>query len=856
MSSFSAPACGAAAVDDRGLRVDRGRRLERRTLGLLARSRNWMQRPEGPLVVLFAGFPLWWVLGLSQVAIFAASAVMAIRLLRWRRMLVPAGFRVWMLFLVWVLLGAFVVQATAPGTVTGDNPNRYLTWALRLIWYLEATVVLLYLTNVRKTLPPERLIRALATMFLTITFGGLAGSLAPMTAFRSLAQIVLPGQLTSNAFVSSFIHPVLAQRMVYLGETQYRPSAPFPYANEWGLNYACFLPLFVHAWCRRSAGWRRVVGPVVLLVSVVPVIYSLNRGLWAVLIVMVIVTVVKHARQGHVRPVVGLVVGATIVAVVIALSPLGTALSNRFTGHNSNEGRTRLSLTSVAAVAQSSPVVGLGTTRDVQGSFYSIAGGSTPSCPSCSPPSYGTQGFFWLLVFGDGIVGGLIGLSFFVVEAWRHRRRRDPAAVACFCSLLAFLLTVAIYDWSETASFAVMASIAILGGMASDSPPDGSGRMDPGRLRPMPRFAEPRLMLICGLIGLAVGAGVHFYRGATYSATASVYLPVVEGNVGLEAGLESTLDTQAQFISGHQIADAISGGVGNGGAADTAVSINASPNTRILNIVSVSPSPERSVSAARAAAKAMLESRGDRLQAEKALMLNAVNKEISGATRAVTTIDTTINSAGTSTADLTAVDRLRTQRGVLQTRANVLRGRAAVLATTPTAGGSIVSPPVARPTPQQWNVAGASGVGIGLLIAILISDFRRIRGSSVGTLSKTQLRQALGSRRILGLGSDGLPTGIQPGMQATVLRGRTGPNSGGLCQRCQASVQSVLDGSDLPLLGEEPVGRTADGPGVMLLVCPHQRVPRVQERIERLASANVPTVGIVVCKRRGMSRRD
>jgi len=789
--------------------------------------------------------------------IFGVSAAMAIRLLRWRRPLVPTGFRVWLLFLVWVLLGGFVVQATAPGTVLDYNPNRYLTWALRLIWYLEATVVLLYIANVRKSLPPDRLIRVFATMFLTITFGGLAGCLAPMTSLRSVMEMILPGRLTHYAFVSSFIHPVLAQRMVYLGDVQYRPSAPFPYANEWGLNYACFLPLFVYAWCRRSAGWRRFVGPVILFVSVVPVIYSLNRGLWAVLIVMVIVTAVNHARQGHIRPVIGLVVGAIVVAIVIALSPLGTALSARFTGHNSNEGRTRLSLTSVGAVAQSSPIIGMGTTRDVQGSFYSIAGGSTPSCPSCSPPSYGTQGFIWLLVFGDGIIGGAIGLSFFVIAAWRHRRRRDPAAVACFCALLGFLLTIAIYDWSETASFAVMASIAMLGGMATDSAPDGKGRPDPGRLRRMTRLADPRLVLVCSLLGLAAGTGFHFARGATYSATASIYLPAVEDRIDLEPGAESTLDTQARFISGPQITEAVAAAVGGSGVGSVpALTINASPNTRILNIVSVSSNPERSVLAARAAAEAIIDLRSDRLAADKAQILNEVNSKADGATQAVATLDTRINAAGTSTPDLVAAERLRRQRVALQSRVDRLRERAASLATTSTSGGWLVSPPIARPTPQQWNVAGASGVGMGILTAIVIGKIRRLRGIAVGRLSEAKLRKALNYPKILAtLEFGGKHADARLGLGSeTVLRGPTGPH-GGLCARCGAAARRVLESDGRSVVG----ARLSPAFGkreAVLLVCPHQRLPRLQERIKRLESANVRPVGIVVCRRREVSWRD
>ncbi len=851
----SASSSGRALVRGSSRPVHRGEwQIERRVQRLLVRWRARLARPEGPLVVLFAGFPVWWILGLSQVAIFTTSLAMAFRLLRWRRLVVPTGFRVWLLFLIWVLLGACVVQANAPYAVVGDNPNRYLTWALRLVWYLEATVVLLYVANVRKSLPPERLSRVLAIMFFTVTVGGLAGSFAPTTALRSVTQMILPGGLTGNAFVSSFIHPVLAQRLVYIGDVQYRPSAPFPYANEWGSNYACFLPFFVQAWCRRAAGRRRVIGLSVLLISLVPVIYSLNRGLWAALIVMAIITVIKHTRQGHGRSVAMLTAGAVIVALVIALSPLGGALSERFTGHNSNDGRTRLSLTSVAAVAQASPVIGLGTTRDVQGSFYSIAGGSTPSCPSCSPPPFGTQGFLWLLLYANGFVGAVLGLAFFLLSAWRHRRLRGPTTVASLCSLSAFLLTLAIYDWSETAVFAVMAAIAMLGGTASDAAPDAGGRLDPGRLRPMAGFAEPRLVMVCGLIGLVCATGLHAHRGTTYSATASIYLPATSKHAGLEPGAESTLDTQARFVSDPIVARAISSlSQGGPGAARVHLTVNASPNTRILNLVGTSSDPARAVAAADAAARAMIRMRSGRLTAAKSATASEIDAQVQGAIQAVITIDSTINelrSGGPSTGRLMAIERLRRQRAQLQGRVAALRDQADLLDVT-AAGGWITQQPEATAAPQQWNVAAAGGLGLGILIAVLISGYRTRRGEVVASLSEPQLRRALGGKRVLTVGDPGPePADTSEVLHTEILRsGGSSDHGGALCRRCRVAAPGELS------LQQDLTVPRGEAFGVFLLTCPHRRLPAVQEWIARLARANVSTAGVAIWMHR-RSRTD
>ena len=81
-------------------------------------------KPGWPLAVLYLGFPLWWALGLAQLIFFAMAAAMAV-ILRRRAVRVPRGFGLWLLFLVWMLGGAFLVRADAPGTVPGGGIGRF-----------------------------------------------------------------------------------------------------------------------------------------------------------------------------------------------------------------------------------------------------------------------------------------------------------------------------------------------------------------------------------------------------------------------------------------------------------------------------------------------------------------------------------------------------------------------------------------------------------------------------------------------------------------------------------------------------------------------------------------------------------
>src|SRR5205085_1961574 len=143
-----------------------------------------------------------------------------------------------------------VLQIHAPGTIAGASLTRYPTFIYRLLWYVAATVVMLYVVNTRRDLSNHRIALALSNMFVVVTVGGVIGVLRPHLEFRSALEYILPGAIRSNGFVHQLIHPVAAQIQDFLGYDEARPSAPFAFTNEWGLAIACFLPFFVLTWCR------------------------------------------------------------------------------------------------------------------------------------------------------------------------------------------------------------------------------------------------------------------------------------------------------------------------------------------------------------------------------------------------------------------------------------------------------------------------------------------------------------------------------------------------------------------------------------------------------------------------------
>src|SRR5699024_7579347 len=156
--------------------------------------------------------------------------------------LVPQGFGVWLMWMAWLVTGLLVMQVDAPGTVSESSLTRYFPFGYRFAWYLVATIVALYIINARPRIPTERISRILAWFFVILVVGGLLGTFLPNLSFPSVLQLALPRALAEQSFVRDLLQVQVAQVQSFLGDSRARPSAPFPYTNEWGLVTACTLP--------------------------------------------------------------------------------------------------------------------------------------------------------------------------------------------------------------------------------------------------------------------------------------------------------------------------------------------------------------------------------------------------------------------------------------------------------------------------------------------------------------------------------------------------------------------------------------------------------------------------------------
>jgi polysaccharide biosynthesis protein PslJ len=373
-----------------------------------------------PLRALVLAFPLWWALGLAGFvwAIFAVP--MLFRLFR-GKVRAPRGFGIWLLFVFW----------TGVSVIGVEGGGASIAFAYRLLMYLSATVMFLYVYNApRRQLSTRKVVTTLATFWLIVVLGGWLGVLVPLGEFTSPVEMIIPSSLAQDGFVHQLIHPAFAQVMDFLGYPVGRPKAPFPYTNDWGSNFGLLLPFFLLAmWGARRAG-RILAARLILAASIITVFVSLNRGLWLSVGASLIYAAVRLASRGRTTALRSVAVLACAIALLFAFTPLKGVVSDRVSTPHSNEGRTRL-YTEAIHLAIASPLVGYGSPQEVSGDHIL--------------PPVGTQGQFWLVLVSQGIVGAALFMGFFGYVAWRTGKG-SGVMFWCHVAIVTGLIQTLFYD--------------------------------------------------------------------------------------------------------------------------------------------------------------------------------------------------------------------------------------------------------------------------------------------------------------------------------------------------------------------------------------------------------------------------
>lgn len=377
-----------------------------------------------PLALALVGWPLWWALGLTQLVFMAAAVPLAWTMKKRGGIRYPPGFGIWVLFLILVLFSAFVLDVDAQGTASSEGVGRYIAFAFRFAQYLAITVIMLYIGNTtEKILPRARVIKWLAWLGLMTIALGLVALVLPHLEFKSPLSAVLPSFLSDGSTTQ------IAQVQPVLGDPTPRPAAPFKYTNAWGNNTSLLLIWLVMAWGVIGTRRQRVLLATVMVLAAMPIVYSLNRGMWLGLGLALAVVSVRLALRGRTLVLVATCAILILASIVFVLSPLKTMVTGRLEAGHSNSIRGSLAETSLGTAKQS-PIIGFGSTRDTVGSEASIAIGPTDSCPRCGGRDIGSTGQFTLLLIAQGFVGLFLYIGFLARSLFAYLKDHSPLGIA------------------------------------------------------------------------------------------------------------------------------------------------------------------------------------------------------------------------------------------------------------------------------------------------------------------------------------------------------------------------------------------------------------------------------------------
>jgi hypothetical protein len=431
------------------------------------RRGSWFSDPAWPVVALLAGWPFWWAMGVGDYAPIVVAVPMLWRMYKWRmrdgrHIKLPPGFGLWVLFLIVMLAAVTALGQTAPHTIPPHASTVIISWGMRALTYLGCTVVLLYAGNLtERELPRKRLAWQLGLVGIYAVTGALLAMADPSFHFSSPLAYVVPQsiQTLSQGQLSAMLHPGFTEYETFLGHG--RVAAPFLYANTWGNNVAITLPWLFVAWRSYGTRWQRRAVWVVLVLSVVGIITSYDRGLWLAIVCAFFYLAVRFAIRGRTALLAGFVCGLLLVVVVVLLSPLSGIITNRLQNGQSDTSRTALSILSVKD-AVASPIIGWGDTRREFGSSKSIAIGRTANCSACGQRSAGSNGQLWLLLITTGFAGTLFYMAFFGYGIWRYRHDETPYGITGVLVLvLSFVFSVAYDAVGGTLAFTMLAYVIL-----------------------------------------------------------------------------------------------------------------------------------------------------------------------------------------------------------------------------------------------------------------------------------------------------------------------------------------------------------------------------------------------------------
>ncbi len=373
------------------------------------------------LLALLTAYPLWWLIGINAF-LWVLVAVPALLWLFDRRgsLVAPRGFGLWLLFLAWVALSALRLSEV----------DRIAAAFYRGTCYAAAAVLLLLVVNLpARQLSTRSLVHALTWLWGWAVGLAVVALIIPEWSITSPVERLLPERVAQIPFVHTLVHPALATLDPLLGTP--RPKPLFSYTNNWGSAVALLTPIAIYATVTARTARGRVLLATGLLVSLVPIVASVNRGLWIGVAAGVLYVLARLILRGRFLALLVLTALLAVVSLALALTPLGNLVAERLDAPNTST-RASLYLASVDA-AQRSPALGYGAPISSEGLANS------------NNVSIGTHGQFWTVLVSQGYPGVALFVGFLTLMAWRTRGVADQA-LWLHAVLVVLLVQLPFYD--------------------------------------------------------------------------------------------------------------------------------------------------------------------------------------------------------------------------------------------------------------------------------------------------------------------------------------------------------------------------------------------------------------------------
>jgi hypothetical protein len=371
--------------------------------------------------------PVWWLIGASffmwPLIALPLIAAMVVR----GRILAPRRFGIWLLFIVWVI---------ASGVELSD-PSRALAWGWRLSFYVAGAAIFLYFVNVpERRISTRAIMNSMAALWVMVVVGGWLGVAFPGMNFASPMEKLLPHGLTQNQYVYAHVHLEFAQIQHFLGFPIGRPETFFAYTNAWGSAFAMLAPCAICALLTTtSPGWKLVLRAA-MVASIVPVVFSLNRGLWLSLGLALMYAMFRFLLRGDFRQAIKVIVAFAVVGIVLLASPLGSLATSRFSHKTGDTGRLQRDVGAQQQIANS-PILGFGAPL------------GAVQTPTHKQSNLGTESEIFLLVFSHGVPGLALFLIWMFYTLFRSGRWRTAYGFWAHISLLVACIQLPYYDITE-----------------------------------------------------------------------------------------------------------------------------------------------------------------------------------------------------------------------------------------------------------------------------------------------------------------------------------------------------------------------------------------------------------------------